>query len=68
MEWQEAIQKSKSGTAKRVYYIMGKSYTTIRYNDGSGFVLISKNKRVDFTNSRVATTKDLEGFTDWQPS
>lgn len=68
MNWQEAIQKSKKGTATRVEENNRKRYTTIRYKDGSGFLLVGENMKVDFSNSREATSKELNGFTDWQPS
>lgn len=68
MNWQEAIQDSKKGTATRVEEKNGKIYTTIRYKDGSGFLLVGENMKVDFSNSREAMSKELNGFTDWQPS
>ena len=68
MNWQEAIQKSKKGTATRFEEKNGKRYTTIKYKDGSGFLLVGENIKIDFNNSREATSKELNGFTDWQPS
>jgi tRNA(Leu) C34 or U34 (ribose-2'-O)-methylase TrmL len=68
MNWQEAIQKSTKETATRIEKKGTKRYTTIRYKDGSGFVLFGENHKVDFSNSREATSKDLNGFTDWLPS
>lgn len=68
MNWQEAIQKSKKGTVTRVEEKNGKRYTTIKYIDGSGFLLVGENMGIDFSNSREATSKELNGFTDWQPS
>jgi len=68
MNWQEAIQESKKGTATRVEESKGKKYTTIKYKDGSGFLLVGENMKVDFSNSREATSKELNGFTDWKPS
>lgn len=68
MNWQEAIQKSKKGTAIRVEEKNDKRYTTIKYKDGSGFLMVGEKMRVDFSNIREATSKELNGFTDWQPS
>tara|TARA_B110001450_G_scaffold251786_1_gene272399 strand:+ start:284 stop:493 length:210 start_codon:yes stop_codon:yes gene_type:complete len=68
MNWQEAIQESKKGTATRVEESKGKKYTTIKYKDDSGFLLVGENMKVDFSNSREATSKELNGFTDWKPS
>lgn len=68
MNWQEAIQKSTKGTATRIEKRGTKRYTTVRYKDGSGFVLVGEKHKVDFSNSREATSKDLNGFTDWLPS
>lgn len=60
MNWQEAIQKSKKGTATRVEEKNGKRYTTIKYKDGSGFLLVGENMRIDFSNSREATSKRIK--------
>ena len=68
MNWQEAIKESKKGTATRFEEKNGKRYTTIKYIDGSGFLLVGGNMKVDFSNSREATSKELNGFNDWQPS
>lgn len=68
MDWIEAIQQSKKGTATRVEENKGKRYTTIKYKDGSGFLLVGEKMKVDFSNSRKSTSKELNGFTDWQPS
>ncbi len=68
MEWQEAISKSTKGTATRIENKNGKRRTTVRYNDGSGFVLVGEKHKVDFGNSHEATSRDLNGFTDWLPS
>jgi hypothetical protein len=68
MHWQEAIQKSKKGTATRTEEKQGRTITTIRYKDGSGFVLTAEKMNVDFSNSREAQSEELNGFTDWEPS
>lgn len=68
MEWQTAILKSQKGTCKRVESKEGRTTTTIKYKDGSGFILVGENHKVDFSNSREATSKELDGFTDWEPS
>jgi hypothetical protein len=68
MDWIEAIQASNNGTATRVEENNGKRYTTIKYKDGSGFSLVGENMKVDFSNSREATSRELNGFTDWKPS
>lgn len=68
MEWTKAIQESPNGTATRTEVKNGKTYTTIKYKDGSGFILVGDKHKVDFTNSREATSRELDGFLDWEPS
>lgn len=68
MNWQEAILKSKKSTATRVEAKNGKQYTIVRYKDGSGYLIDGEKMKTDFSNSRAATSKELNGFNDWQPS
>ena len=69
MDWQLAIQKSDKKSAKRIELLPnGKKKTIIRYDDGSGFIVISKNGRTEFEHCREAMSNELEGYLDWQPS
>ncbi len=68
MHWQEAISKSKAGTATRVVKKDSRKETYIRYSDGSGYKLVSENGKVNFDESRIVEDYKLEGFTDWKPS
>lgn len=67
MKWQQAIKESKKGTATRVEIKNGKRYTTIKYDDGSGILLVGDLSTDTFINAREATHSELIGFDDWMP-
>ena len=69
MNWRNAIKLSPRKTASR-FEDMGKGFkkVTIKYSDGSGYVLITRDNRVEFDNSREALPKELDGYNDWEPS
>lgn len=68
MDWKNAIKKSKKGTAVRIIEGGdGSSRTIIKYRDGSGFCLASKNGKIDYFLSGPAQMTDMEGHDDWQP-
>ena len=62
MNPEEALELSLKGTAKRTS-IEGDVYklSTIRYKDGSGYCLASKNEKVDFFHSKPGTNRHV-GF------
>jgi len=73
MNWKEAILYSKHNTARRTVFTENKDKVTttlLAYSDGSGYILIAKNGKVDFELSHESTEKDildLEKFEDWEP-
>lgn len=70
MTWQEAISKSTNGNAIRIMKSKKDEVkrTILRYKDGSGYCLASKDGKVDFFLSRPAQDFEMDGFTDWEPS
>lgn len=68
MNWRKAITQSIKGTATRVEEKEGKKYSTIRYNDGSGYQLVSEGNTVIWNMTGELPSSKLEGYDDWQPS
>ncbi len=68
MDWKDAINTSKKGTATRIIENGSLKTAIIKYRDGSGYSLVSNNGKVDHFLSRPAADFELEGFTDWEPS
>ena len=70
MNWNNAIKLSPIKTASR-FEDMGRGFkkVTIKYPDGSGYVTITYNNRPELNAiGRKALSKELDGFTDWEPS
>jgi len=68
MDWRDAINQSKKGTASRVLKEGDKTLTTIRYRDGSGYRLVAVNGGVVFNLCGEVPQHKMDGFTDWKPS
>lgn len=68
MYWQEAISKSEKGTATRKQKVGNRDETYVRYNDGSCYIMVAENGKVNYGLSREGTIKEIEGHNDWQPS
>lgn len=68
MTWQEAIKHSEKGTATHILSRDGFKRTYIMYKDGSGYILVSKNGKVDFELSRPMEYPEISNYVDWQPS
>lgn len=70
MNWQRAIKLSPEKKASRFEDIgRGFKRVTIKYPDGSGYVTIIHNNRPELNaTGRSATSKEIDGFTDWEPS
>jgi len=73
MNWKEAVIISKRLTAIRTVFTDGKNKVTtsiVAYSDGSGYILVAKNGKVDFELSYEVTEKDflyLDKYDDWEP-
>ena len=73
MNWKEAVIVSKRLTARRTVFTDGKNKVTtsiVGYSDGSGYILVAKNGKVDFDLSHEAKEKDfldLDKYDDWEP-
>lgn len=70
MNWDEAIKQSKKGTAFRRVETDRYRITFVRYSDGSCFKLVAfkDTGKVNYDLSRPAEKKDIEGYSDWEPS
>jgi hypothetical protein len=71
MKWQDAIAQSKKGTAIRVVDNESKGglkMTVLAYSDGSGYILYSRNKKVDLDKSHTTDAGELDKYEDWEPS
>lgn len=69
MNWQEAISKSKKGSATRKQKNGKWDETFLRFRDGSGYKLVAENGVVNYRLSTSELPKEkLDGYTDWQPS
>lgn len=68
MTWYEAIEKSEKGTATRSITCGDRTYTYIRYKDGSCYRLVSVNGVVDYNLSEEAGVGERDGYVDWEPS
>jgi hypothetical protein len=46
----------------------GLKMTVLAYSDGSGYILYSRNKKVDFFLSHPTSAGELDKYEDWEPS
>lgn len=69
MNWKDAINASTKKTASRIEEsVNGTKKTWIRYDDGSAYLMVSKDGKILFDESRPASREEINDFTDWTPN